>query len=32
MKKEKDNNDRPKLKELNINLENYDTIFVGYPI
>ena len=31
-KKEKDNNDRPKLKELNINLENYDTIFVGYPI
>ena len=31
-KKEKDNNDRPKLKELNINLENYETIFVGYPI
>ena len=31
-KKEKDNNDRPKLKELNINLENYDIIFVGYPI
>lgn len=31
-KKEKDNNDRPKLKELNINLDDYDTIFVGYPI
>ena len=31
-KKEKENDDRPKLKELNINLDDYDTIFIGYPI
>ena len=31
-KKEKDNNIKPELKELNINLEDYDTIFIGYPI
>lgn len=31
-KKEKENDDRPKLKTLNINLDDYDTIFIGYPI
>lgn len=31
-KQERDNDERPKFKDLDINLENYDTIFVGYPI
>ena len=29
---EKKNNARPELKEINIDLDKYDTIFVGYPI
>ncbi len=29
---EKNKNARPELKELNIDLDKYDTIFVGYPI
>ena len=31
-KAERDNGDRPKFKELQFNPENYDTIFIGYPI
>lgn len=31
-KKEKDNNSRPELKNLELDLEKYDTIFIGYPI
>lgn len=31
-KSERDNNERPELKDLNINIEDYDTIFIGYPI
>lgn len=31
-KKERDNHERPKLKDLDINLDDYDVIFVGYPI
>lgn len=31
-KNERDNNERPKFKDLNINIEDYDTVFVGYPI
>lgn len=31
-KKEKDNNIKPELKDLDINLDKYDTIFIGYPI
>ena len=31
-KKERDNDERPELKDLDINLDDYDTIFVGYPI
>lgn len=29
---EKNKNARPELKELNIDLDKYDTIFIGYPI
>lgn len=29
---EHDNDERPELKDLDINIEDYDTIFVGYPI
>lgn len=29
---ERDNDERPELKELDMNKEDYDTIFVGYPI
>lgn len=29
---ERDNDERPELKDLDINIEDYDTIFVGYPI
>ena len=31
-KKERDNNIKPKLKDLGINIDDYDTIFIGYPI
>ena len=31
-KNERDNNIKPELKDLNINLDNYDYIFIGYPI
>lgn len=31
-KEERDNDVHPKLKDLNINLDDYDTIFIGYPI
>lgn len=31
-KEERDNDTRPKYKDLDINLDNYDTIFIGYPI
>lgn len=31
-KLERDNNERPEYKELNLNLDNYDNIFVGYPM
>ena len=31
-KNERDNNIKPELKNLDINIDNYDTIFIGYPI
>ena len=31
-KDERDNNIKPELKDLEINLDNYDYIFIGYPI
>ena len=31
-KEERDNNGRPEFKDLGINPEDYDVIFVGYPI
>ena len=31
-KKERDDDARPELKDMDINLDDYDTIFVGYPI
>lgn len=31
-KKEQSNGERPELKTININIEEYDTIFLGYPI
>ena len=31
-KNERDNNIKPELKDLDINIDNYDTIFIGYPI
>lgn len=31
-KAERDNNERPELKDMNINIDDYDTIFIGYPI
>lgn len=31
-KNERDNDERPELKDLDINLDDYDVIFVGYPI
>ena len=31
-KNERDKDIHPELKDLNINLEDYDTIFIGYPI
>lgn len=31
-KKERDENVRPELKEMDVNVEDYDIIFVGYPI
>ena len=31
-KNERDNDERPELKDLDININDYDVIFVGYPI
>ncbi|MBQ3297022.1 NAD(P)H-dependent oxidoreductase [Candidatus Saccharibacteria bacterium] len=31
-KAEKDNNERPEYKDLNLNLDDYDNIFIGYPM
>ena len=31
-KEERDNDERPEFKDLNINLDDYDYIFVGYPM
>lgn len=31
-KKERDNNERPELKDLDVNIDDYDIIFIGYPI
>ena len=31
-KAERDNDERPELKDLGIDLDKYDTIFIGYPI
>lgn len=31
-KDERDNDDRPKFEPLGVNIENYDTIYVGYPM
>ena len=31
-KNERDNNIKPELKDLGINIDDYDTIFIGYPI
>ena len=31
-KKERDDDARPELKDMDINLDDYDTIFIGYPI
>ena len=31
-KNERDNNERPELKDFDININDYDIIFIGYPI
>lgn len=31
-KNERDNNERPKFEDLGVNIEDYDTIYIGYPI
>ena len=31
-KNERDNDERPELKDLEVNMDDYDVIFVGYPI
>ena len=31
-KNERDNNIKPELKDLEIDIDDYDTIFIGYPI
>lgn len=31
-KKERDNDERPELKEIDVNIGDYDVVFVGYPI
>lgn len=31
-KNERDNDERPELKDMDINIDDYDVIFVGYPI
>lgn len=31
-KEEQDNDERPEIKDLNIDISEYDTIFIGYPI
>ena len=30
--READNNERPEFKDLDINMDDYDTVFIGYPI
>lgn len=32
VERELDNNELPKFKDLDINIDDYDTIFIGYPI
>lgn len=32
LKNERDNNIKPELKDLGINIDDYDTIFIGYSI
>ncbi len=31
-KNERDNDERPELKDLEVNMDDYDVVFVGYPI
>lgn len=31
-KEEQDNDERPEIKDLNIDMNQYDTVFIGYPI
>lgn len=31
-KKERDNDERPELKDLDVNMDEHDVVFVGYPI
>lgn len=31
-KSERDNNERPKFEDLGVNIEDYDTVYIGYPI
>ena len=31
-REERDNDERPEFQDLDINLDDYDTIFIGYPI
>ena len=31
-KNERDNDERPELKDLEVNMDVYDVVFVGYPI
>ena len=31
-KNERDNDERPELKDIDVNIDDYDVIFVGYPI
>ena len=31
-KNERDNDERPELKDLEVNMDDYDIVFVGYPI
>lgn len=31
-KAEQDNDERPEFKDLNIDMSQYDTVFIGYPI
>ena len=31
-KEDQDNDERPEIKDLNIDIKQYDTVFIGYPI